>query len=137
MAITPTIGPEITFSTDNLAFTPRITALADDSFIISWSNSAALFTGDIFARHFDPLGSPTTGNFLSALTAGATKQLFTPIAVQQTDGSIIVEFGLLFSTTDEDVLWHLVRPDYTPDTNSFGTQDSSIDELLVDATATA
>jgi Ca2+-binding RTX toxin-like protein len=132
MAITPTLGPEITFSTDPNAFNPRITALADDSFIISWESS-----GDVFARHFNSLGSVTTGNFLSALSAADSKDLRAPIAIQQTDGSIIVEYGQAFSAAESDVRWHLVAPDYTPGTNSFGTQSTPFDELLVDATAWA
>ena len=73
MTTTPTLGPEITFSSDILAFAPSVTALADDTFIIGWEDGI-----DIFARHFNELGNFTTGNFLSALSAADPRELGAP-----------------------------------------------------------
>ena len=122
MTTTPTLGPEITFSSDIFAFAPSVTALADDTFVIGWEGSY-----DIYARHFNELGSFTTGNFLSALSAADPTELGAPQIVQQTDGALIVEYrqspGL--PSADTDVRWHRVAPDFTPGAFTLGNRKLS------------
>jgi Ca2+-binding RTX toxin-like protein len=106
MPATPVVGSEITFSTDPFALIPRVTALADDSFILTWDSDVfatdgTLISGNMFARHLDPTGNFTTGNFLQdtdnfAQTAGAGEPL-TPLIVQQSDGSMMTLYNQVFN----------------------------------------
>ena len=134
MTTTPTLGPEITFSFDIFAFAPSVTALADDTFVIGWEGSF-----DIYARHLNELGSFTTGDFLSAISAADPTELGAPQIVQQTDGALIVEYrqspGL--PSIDTDVRWHRVPSDFTPGSFILATENSPTMEWLEDATATA
>jgi len=98
---TPIVGSEITFSTDPFAVVPRVTALKDDSFVLSWDSdvfsNTGLQSGDLFARHLNPFGSFTGGNFLQSTNGighGTTGDpLVTPLIVQQSDGSIMTLYN--------------------------------------------
>ena len=100
MVATPVVGSEIAFSTDPQALLPRVTALADDSFILAWDSEVfapdgTLVSGDLFARHLDPTGNFITGNFLQQTDNFAHQAsgdpVTTPLLVQQSDGSIAVD----------------------------------------------
>ena len=95
MTTTPTFWSNgtITFDQNLLQsfFGPRITALADDSFTVVWEDG-----NDLFGRHFDAFGSLTTGNFLSNLSSNITEPIFTPVLMQQANGSMVLEYGLVF-----------------------------------------
>lgn len=138
MTTTPTFWSNgtITFSNDIFAFNPKVAALADDSFVIVWEDG-----NDLFGRHLDPLGSFTSGNFLSSLSGATTKDLFNPVIFQQDNGAVVVEYGLVFSQTmlpptiDRDVRWHLLNSDFSPNASSFGIEVSSADEIFLAATA--
>ncbi len=67
----------------------------------------------LFARHFDLLGSFTSGNFLSDLSANDTKTLSGPQIFQQTDGGVVVNYIELFGPVDEDIRWHLANADFS------------------------
>jgi len=133
MTTTPTFwSTEVTISSDLFAFSPQVTALADDSFIIGWGNST-----DIFGRHFDTFGSFTGGDFLSAVSAADTKPLSSPLFVQQTGGDVVVLYNQLFGNGDDDVFWDFTNRDFSPANNTHAVANSGIDEVLFDATATA
>ena len=59
MVATPAVGSEVIFSTDPFALLPRVTALANDSFILAWESDVfsggILVSGDLFARHLNRL----------------------------------------------------------------------------------
>ena len=123
MVATPVVGSEITFSTDPTAEIPRVTALADDTFVLAWetatfdSNGTRL-TGDLFARHLDETGNFTTGNFLARMTQFGHDRFFgdpltTPLVVQQSDGSIMTEFALLGAGDTEVIGTHNVDANFT------------------------
>ena len=105
MVATPVVGSEIVFSTDPDAELPRVTALADDTFVLPWESDTfapdgTLLSGDLFARHLDETGNFTTGNFLEQASEFGHERFFgdpltTPLVVQQSDGSIMTEFGLV------------------------------------------
>ena len=133
MTTTPTFwSTEVTISNDLFAFSPHVTALADDSFVIGWGNGT-----DIFARHFDAFGSFTGGDFLSAVSAADMKPLAPPILVQQTGGDVIALYNERFDPGDDDVFWDFTNRDFSPANNTHAVANSGIDEVLFDATATA
>jgi hypothetical protein len=81
MTSTPILGNEVTFSSDPLAFGPRVAPLADDAFVLAWENGT-----DIFGRQLDSGGSFTGGDFLSTLSSNDPKPLSGPSIFQQADG---------------------------------------------------
>src|SRR3954447_16062192 len=102
MTATPVVGNEVIFSTDPFALNPRVTPLADDSFVLAWDSDVfgsfgTVLAGDLFARHLGPTGSFTSGNFLQATNGVAHQvageELTTPLLVQQSDGSIMTLFN--------------------------------------------
>src|SRR4051794_18307102 len=102
MTATPVIGNKVIFSTDPFALFPRITPLADDSFVLAWDSdvlgsNGALISGDLFARHLGPTGNFTSGNFLQSTNdiahQVAGEQLVTPLLVQQSGGLIMTQFN--------------------------------------------
>src|SRR5579872_1425174 len=101
MVATPVVGSEVIFSTDPFAAIPRVTALADDSFVLAWESDVfsggGLQSGDLFARHLDPTGNFTTGNFLQATDGfghGTTgNPLTTPLIVQQSNGTLMTVYN--------------------------------------------
>ena len=110
MTTTPTFWSQVvTFDQNSFQsfVEPKVTALADDSFAIVWEDGT-----DIFGKHFDEMGQLTTGNFLQALSTNTSKPIFDPVILQQADGRVVVEYGLVFSQTtmpisiDRDVQWH-------------------------------
>lgn len=137
MVTTPTFwSGVVTFDNNFLQsfFSPKVTALADDSFAIVWEEGS----GDIFGRRFNELGSvASVPNFLSSLTGAVTQPTFNPVLFQQADGRVVVNYGLQFddSPLERDVFWHSVNSFTTPDSNRFGTENSPIDEIFFDATA--
>lgn len=128
MTTTPTFwGDEVTVSNDPLAFGPRIAALNDNTFVLTWTDQF----GDIFARQLDELGSFTGGNLLQGISSGTTHELATPIATQQSDGLLVInyDFDAGNVTPDHDVYWS------SPGAGSFGTAVSGFNEQLLDSTA--
>lgn len=102
MTATPVVGNKVIFSTDPFALIPRITPLADDSFILAWDSDVfgslgTLISGDLFARHLDPTGNFTSGNFLQSTNdvahQVAGEQLTTPLLVQESGGLIMTLFN--------------------------------------------
>lgn len=133
MTTTPTFwGSEVTLTNDIFAFGPRITALADGTFILTWQSD-----DDIVGKHLDELGSFTAGNFLQGISSAATRPLSTPIVTQQDDGRIVVNYDLDDGSMpiDHDVIWGNVSSDYSTVTSTFGTEQSAYSEVLVDSTA--
>lgn len=126
MVATPVVGSEITFSTDPFASIPRVTALADDSFILAWESDVfsggVLVSGDLFARHLDPTGSFTGGNFLQATDSfahGTTGDpLTTPLLIQQSNGSIMTVYNHIANPgqTSEGIGLHGVESNF-PDSS--------------------
>jgi Ca2+-binding RTX toxin-like protein len=130
MTTTPTLwGSETTFSFDFNAFGPSVLALADNTFVITWQSQ-----GNIFGRHLNEFGAFTGGNFLADLSSANPKPLSTPLAFQQTDGSLVVTYGEVDRETplDRDIHWHLKGGSPT---NTFPVEASAADEILLDATA--
>jgi hypothetical protein len=79
-----TVGPEVIFAPDPIGHVPRVTPLADGSFILAWQSD----TGDLVAKHLNSAGSFTTGDFLLGLSSFANAQnwaLTTPLIVQGQD----------------------------------------------------
>jgi Ca2+-binding RTX toxin-like protein len=136
MAATPTVGNEFVFSTDPLAALPRVTALADDTFVLSWETA----TGDLFARHFDETGNFASGNFLQAVSSFGhnvfNDTLTTPLVVQESNGTVVTDFGLFNSTGDEDIGLHPVDANFTDTGGIEIPTASTAKEGLVDAVAT-
>ena len=127
MVATPVVGSEIAFSTDPPALLPRVTALADDSFILAWDSEVfapdgTLVSGDLFARHLDPTGNFITGNFLQQTDNFAHQAsgdpVTTPLLVQQSDGSIMTVYKHISNPghSDEGIGLHGVDSDF-PDTS--------------------
>jgi hypothetical protein len=127
---TPVLENEVTFSSDISAFGPQVTPLHDNTFVLAWENGT-----DIFARHLDKNGSFIGGDFLSTLSANDVKPLSRPRFFRQANGRLVVTYRELSGTGDTDVRWHQVNTNFTPDGNTFGTENSSIDEVLMDSTA--
>src|SRR4029079_3064534 len=95
MTTTPTFwSPVVTFDQNPFQsfFEPKVTALADDTFAIVWEDGT-----DIFGKHFNETGQLTSGNFLAALSTNTTKDIFNPVILQQANGSVVVEYGLVFA----------------------------------------
>ncbi|MFN0193080.1 MAG: calcium-binding protein [Aestuariivirga sp.] len=131
MTTTPTLwGSEVTFSFDTFAFGPEVSPLADGTFTVVWQDGT-----DIFGRHLNEFGSFTGGNFLSALSAARTKDIFGPQLVQTADGQTHVFFNELFGPGDGDIRWHAPTADFTPHGLSFGVEETGFDEFLWDSTA--
>lgn len=132
MTTTPTFwGSEIIFSPFLTDFAPQVGALSDNSFAIVWEREG----GDIVGRHFDELGSFTSGDFLSALSGATAKALSQPRILQQTDGRVVVNYTEEFAAGDHDIRWHSPNETFTPHASSFGTETSPFDEILLDSTA--
>ena len=94
LIIGQTVGPEVIFAPDPIGHVPRVTPLADGSFILAWQSD----TGDLVAKHLNSAGSFTTGDFLLDLSSFAAAQnwaLTTPLIVQGRDGSITTDFSVL------------------------------------------
>ena len=131
-----TVGPEVIFAPDPIGHVPRVTPLADGSFILAWQSD----TGDLVAKHLDSAGSFTTGDFLLGVSSFANAQnwaLTTPLIVQGQDGSITTDFGMLNTPTHDEIGIHTV--DAAFDDTSFPfmiPRASSAGETLVDAVST-
>ena len=137
MTTTPTFWSSIVpFNSNNLQtfFVSGVTALADDTFILSWEDNGG---PDIFAKHLDAFGSFTGGDFLSSLSQANTNSLSGPQVIQQSGGGIVVEFNFAFASTDTDIKWHAVAPDFTPGSLAFNVENTGLDEFMTDAAATA
>ncbi|BAY23574.1 hypothetical protein NIES2100_33660 [Calothrix sp. NIES-2100] len=136
MTTTPTFwGNEVTFSFDLFAFSPKVTALSDNTFAIAWENGT-----DIFGRHLNSLGSFMGGDFLYALptsiSTSTDKALSQPFIVQQADGKVVVNYNELFASGDNDIRWHSPNPNFTPNANSsVVTGLRGRNEILLDTTA--
>jgi Ca2+-binding RTX toxin-like protein len=136
MVATPVLGNEVIFSTDPLAEIPRVTALADDTFVLAWETA----TGSLFARHLDATGNFTGGNFLQGVSSSGVFNhvpLTTPLVVQESSGAIMTDFGVVLTPTNEDIALHPVDANFT-DTNFpiLLPESSTANEALVDAVPT-
>jgi hypothetical protein len=130
---TPIVGDEVIFSSDPLAASPRVTALADGTFVLAWETAA----GDLVARHLDKTGSFTTGNFLQGVSTFEQRPLTTPLVVQESSGAIMTVFGILASPTNEDIGLHTVDANFTDTSFPYLIPKvSSANEGLVDAVPT-
>jgi Ca2+-binding RTX toxin-like protein len=132
MTTTPTEwSGKVVFEDDPTAFGTRITALKDDTFVVTWETQ-----NDIFGKHLDSMGSFTAGDFLRNIST-STHQLGTPIVTQQTDGSVVVNYNDLTGTSpvDTDIEWVGISSDYDSVSTPFGTEASSSDEELLDSVA--
>jgi len=134
---TPVIGNEVIFSTDPLAEIPRVTALADDTFVLAWETA----TGDLFARHLNETGNFTTGNFLQQLSTFDHNAFggpsTTPLIVQENGGAIMTDFGFTPAGGSPEIGLHTVDANFTD--TSFPVivpKASSAGEPLVDAVPT-
>jgi hypothetical protein len=131
-----TVGPEVIFAPDPFGHVPRVTPLADGSFILAWQSD----TGDLVAKHLNSAGSFTTGDFLLGVSTFAAAQnwaLTTPLIVQRQDGSITTDFGVLNTPTHDEIGIHTV--DAAFDDTSFPfiiPRASSAGETLIDAVPT-
>ncbi len=131
MTTTPTLwGTEAPFSNYFGDYNPKVAALADNSFSIVWERDGT----EIVGRHFNELGSFTGGDFLSTLSASTTKALTAPQVFQQVDGKVVVNYVEQYSAGDRDIHWHSVD-EANPDANSYPTEYSTADEILLDSTA--
>lgn len=63
-------------------------SLADDSFGLGWENGS-----DLFAKHLDPFGSFTAGNFLSDISQDTTDPLRAPQFAQQANSEAVVFYN--------------------------------------------
>jgi Ca2+-binding RTX toxin-like protein len=132
MTSTPTDwSGKVVFEDDPAAFGARIAALDDGTFVISWQTQ-----DDIFGRHFNEQGSFTAGDFLRDIST-TSDQLATPIVTQQTNGSVVVNYGDLTGTTpvDRDIFWTSLNSDRDSVSTPFGTETSPQDEILLDSVA--
>lgn len=130
MTTTPTLwGNEVIFSSDTTAYNPQVTALKDNTFILTWENGT-----DIFGKHLDELGSFTAGDFLRDISTNS-KPLSNAIVTQQSDGTIAVNYDLRYSNGDNDVVWTSPASDFDSAAAPFSTVGSSHDEVLLDSTA--
>ena len=150
MVATPVVGSEVIFSTDPFAAIPKVTALADDSFVLAWESDVfsggVQTSGDLFARHLDATGNFTTGNFLQStdiVDHGTTgNPLTTPLIVQQSNGTLMTLFNWINNpgNTSEGVGLHGVDSNFS-DTASPGVTYNPLFfghqfESLTSATAT-
>jgi hypothetical protein len=128
---TPKVGNEVTFSTDPLAMFPRVTALADGTFVLAWETTE----GYLFARHLDATGSFTTGNFLQGISEH--RPLTTPLVVQERSGAIMTEFGVLRSEIEASIGLHPVDAHFTDTSDPFLIPKvATTPEVLIDAVPT-
>jgi Ca2+-binding RTX toxin-like protein len=111
---TPKVGDEVIFSSDPLADSPQVTALDDDTFILSWESA----DGDIFARHLDATGSFTSSNFLQGVSDVDSATLLTPIVVQESNGTVETVYNRLATDTNADISVHVSDANFTPDGGS-------------------
>jgi hypothetical protein len=131
-------GPEVIFSNDPLSGTgvPRVTPLADDTFVLAWDTAA----GDIVAKHLDTSGNFTTGDFLQGVSSFAAAEhwtLTTPLIVQERGGNVTTDFGVLTTSTHEEIGLHAVDANYDNISSPFIIpKASSASEILTDAVAT-
>jgi hypothetical protein len=125
MDLTPVVHQPVIFSSDALAFGPKVIPLPDNTFVFAWENGE-----DIFARHLDAQGSFTGGNFLSTLSFNDAEPLRGPKLFWQADGRLVVTYNELF-----DIFWHRVNADFSPDGNRFPIENSAITEILSDSTS--
>src|SRR6185437_9214361 len=137
MLPTPVVGNEVIFSTDPLAEIPRVTALADDTFVLAWETAA----GDLFARHLNETGNFTSGNFLQQLSTFDHNAFggpsTTPLVVQERGGAIMTDFGFTPAGGSPEIGLHTVDANFTD--TSFPVivpKASSAGEPLVDAVST-
>src|SRR5262249_37533905 len=78
----------------------------------------SLISGTVFARHLDPTGNFTTGNFLqdtdNFAQQFAGEQLTTPLLVQQSDGTIMSVFNHVNNSANpsEGIGVHSVQSDF-------------------------
>jgi len=135
MTTTPTFwsGP-IVFDPNPLALdtAPKLLTLDDDSFILGWEGG-----GRIFAKHLDPFGSFTAGNFLSGLGTGGDN-LIQPQFVQQPSGSVAVVYNQKSTgQTDFDMFWREANSDFTATTGGGAISPTINDQLIQAASASA
>jgi hypothetical protein len=128
--LTPIPGPEVTFSSDTLAYRPQVLPLPNNHFVLAWEDGT-----DIFARLLDANGSFVGGNFLSVLTSNDPKQLSGPRLFRQTNGQVVVTYREQFGPHDVDVLWHLVDANFTPTGGAAPIENSALNEFLRDSTS--
>lgn len=130
MTTTPTFwSNEVTITSDPFAFGIRVAALSNGTFVVTWEDGT-----DLFGRQLNELGSFTGGNFLSLVNA-QVKPLGTPIATQQTNGAVVVNYDLEFAAADHDIFWHQTNADFSPNGSSFGSITSGFSEGLLDSAA--
>ena len=134
MTTTPTFwSNEVTLSHDPLASSADVTAVNGDTVIVGWSSG-----GDIFGFQLNSFGSFTGGNLVQGLTTAVFTPLSAPHFVQQSDGSVIVEYRETFTTQtgpDTDVIWHTLNSaDPLNETPVVGSQAN---EVMHDVTATS
>jgi hypothetical protein len=141
MTTTPTLGSKVTFSFDFSAFSPQVTALADNSFAIVWENGT-----DIFGRHLDERGSFLGGDFLFSFPTSVSivtqNPLLSPFIVQQDDGRVIVNYSELLPSTspnnpdgNADIKWHRPETSFLPTSIVSEVEGSFFDTFIVDSTA--
>src|SRR5262245_19025461 len=134
MTTTPTFWKkEQIFSFNPAISEPHVTALAIDGIVIGFDVG-----NDIAGFIVDPLASPTSDNLVAALSALSNDPLSGPQFIQQTDGSLIVEFRATLPQTTggfhDDIYWSLAEPG---NVNVVPIENTSADAFLHDATALA
>ncbi len=137
MTATPTIGPEVLLSKDSLAELPRITPLADDTFILAWQTTS----GGLVGLHLDEAGNFDSLNFLDGVSRNL--QLTTPLVLQESSGAIVTDFGDFSGlgsnnpiANNEDINVHPVSPAFSPLESFIRPEPTAVDERLVDAVPT-
>ncbi len=135
MTTTPTIwsGP-IVFDPNPLALdtAPKLLTLDDDTFILGWEGG-----GRIFAKHLDPFGSFTAGNFLSGLGTGGDN-LIQPQFVQQPSGDVAIVYNQKSTgQPDFDMYWRQANSDFNATTGGGAISPTINDELIQAASASA
>ncbi len=131
MTTTPTFWlNETTLSFDTSTFEPHLTALADDTFALSWSAG-----GDIFGFKLNSFGSFTSGNLLADLSQSTANPLSGAQLIEQTDGSLVTEFRQVVDGDNGDILWHAVGA--ADSASTFPIEGTGQSFILRDAAATA
>ena len=102
------MGDIVTFSDDILADNPLVTPLADGTFVLAWNSGE-----DILARQLSRQGAFIGGDFLSTLSFNDANPLSRPRVLQRADGRVVV----IYQEQANNVLWHLVNADFSPDGN--------------------
>ena len=67
---------------------PKVTTLADGSFVVTWNGSGEGDGAGIFARHFNASGEPTTGNILINEVTSSTQDY--PDIATLDNGNIVI-----------------------------------------------